>query len=417
MIPSSRRRSARTVLLVVCALTLAVPLSIEQGLRQQVGHDFHVFWQAGYNFATGQPLYHGYPPGSRAFKYPPFAALVFQPLAVFPLRVAGALFSLLNLVLWVVAVYLTREIVARTFPERNSSVLPLVLAVVFTAQFFLDNFHHAQMNGMIFVLVLLGIQAYLHERDLRAAAYLVVATAIKITPIFFIAWLVVRGRRRAALAVPALALACVLLPLLVRGPATGAAELVEYYHFFLERHQRGEISQYTADQNLAAFVNRMTRQQADAKHASHIYLPTSERTAQLTYRVLWAAVLLIFLAKLALLRIRRAPLSAFELSMVFLTGLLLSPITFIAHLVSLLFVYYTFLSVRWDRLSSTGRVAGVLLLVAMAVSGLSGRDLAGGAVYEAVGGYSVFVWTMLLMFVAAVALAGRESSSATAVSP
>jgi alpha-1,2-mannosyltransferase len=417
MIPSSGRRSTRTVLLVVCALVVAIPLSIEQGLHQQIGHDFHVFWQAGYNFATGHPLYHGYPPGARPLKYPPFAALVFQPLAVFPLQVAGALFSLLNLVLWVVAVGLTREIVARTFPERNPSILPLVLAVLFTAQFFLDNFHHAQMNGVIFVLVLLGIHAYLHQRDLRAAAYLVAATAIKITPIFFVAWLVVRGRRRAALAVPVLALGCVLLPLLVRGPATGAAELVEYYHFFLEGHERGEISQYTADQNLAAFVNRMTRQQADAEHASHIYLPTSEGTAQLIYRVLWAAVLLIFLAKLALLRIRRAPLSAFELSLVFLAGLLLSPITFMAHLVSLLFVYYTFLSVRWNRLSPTGRVVGAVLFVAMAVTGLSGRDLAGSAVYQAVGGYSVFVWTMLLMFVTAVVLAGRESKPGAAVPP
>ena len=133
MIPSSGRRSVPTVLLIVCALAVAIPLSIEQGLRQQVGHDFHVFWQAGYNFATGHPLYHGYPPGARPLKYPPFAALVFQPLAVFPLQVAGALFSLLNLILWVVAVYLTREIVARTFPERNLSTLPLVLAVLFTA--------------------------------------------------------------------------------------------------------------------------------------------------------------------------------------------------------------------------------------------------------------------------------------------
>ena len=281
MIPSSGRRSVRTVLLIVCALAVAIPLSIEQGLRQQVGHDFHVFWQAGYNFATGHPLYHGYPPGARPLKYPPFAALVFQPLAVFPLQVAGALFSLLNLILWVVAVYLMREIVARTFPERNPSTLQLVLAVLFTAQFFLDNFHHAQMNEVTFVLVLLGIHAYLHERDLRAAAYLVAATAIKITPIFFVAWLVVRGRRRAVLAVPPLALACVLLPLVVRGPATGAAELVEYYRFFLEGHQHGDLSQYTADQNLAAFVNRMTLQQADAEHASYRYLPTSERTAQL----------------------------------------------------------------------------------------------------------------------------------------
>jgi hypothetical protein len=175
--------SARTVLLAAGAFPLAVALSVSQGIRQQVGQDFHVFWQAGRNFATGLPLYHDYLPGARQFKYPPFAAFVFQLLAVFPLPVAATLFSLFNLALWLAAVYLIRDIVARSFPERNPGPVPLVLAVAFSAQFFLDNFHHVQMNGVIFVLVLLGIDAYLRGNDVRAAAYLVTATAIKITPI------------------------------------------------------------------------------------------------------------------------------------------------------------------------------------------------------------------------------------------
>jgi hypothetical protein len=56
--------------------------------------------------------------------------------------------------------------------------------VVLSTQFFLDNFHHAQMNGVILALVLLGIRAYLRGPDVRAAAFTVAATAIKITPIF-----------------------------------------------------------------------------------------------------------------------------------------------------------------------------------------------------------------------------------------
>jgi alpha-1,2-mannosyltransferase len=188
----SLRRSAWMIVLGAGALAIGVALSLSQGLRQQVGHDFHVFWQAGRNFATGSPLYHDDLPGAREFKYPPFAAFVFQLLALFPLPVSAVLFSLLNLVLWGVAVYLARDIVARTFPDRNSALLPLALAFVLSAQFFLDNFHHVQVNGLILVLVLLGIRAYLSRQDLRSAAYIVGATAIKLTPIFFVAWLVVR---------------------------------------------------------------------------------------------------------------------------------------------------------------------------------------------------------------------------------
>jgi hypothetical protein len=44
----------------------------------------------------------------------------------------------------------------------------------------------------------------------------------------------------------------------------------------------------------------------------------------------------------------------------------------------------------------------------MAVIGLSGRDLAGSVVYEGVGGYSLYVWTMLLLFATAVLAAPPE---------
>ena len=184
-----------------------------------------MFWQAGRNFATGAPLYHDSLPGARPLKYPPFAAMVFTPLALFPLQVAAILMSLLNLGLWVVAVGLTRQIVARTLPDRTPSPVPLVLAVILSAQFFLDNFHHVQMNEVTFVLALLGIKAYLDGRDVTSAAAFVAATALKITPIFFAAWLVIRGRRRAALAVFPIALACLLVPMVLRGPSRGVDEL------------------------------------------------------------------------------------------------------------------------------------------------------------------------------------------------
>lgn len=401
-------KSPGALLLTAGALAAAVALSVDQGLSQQVGHDFHVFWQAGRNFATGDPLYHDYLPGARQFKYPPFAALVFQSLALFPLPVAAVVFSLLNLILWVVAVYLTRDIVARTFPGHSSAPLPLALAVAFSAQFFLDNFHHVQMNAVIFVLVLLGLRAYLRQKDLPAAGYLVAATAIKITPIFFVAWLLLRGRQRAALAVPLLALACVLVPLLVRGPATGAAELVEYYHSFLEGHQRGEVGEYTAGHNVAALVSRMTRPAENAERVSYAYLPAGEMTAQLAYYALWATVLLIFLVKLVFLRIQRASVSAFELSMIFLAGLLLSPITFTTHLVGLLFVFCTFLSVQLTAMPRAVYPLAATLFAMMVVTGLSGRDLVGSSAYLYVRGYSIFAWTMLLLFMTAAFLAGRD---------
>ena len=404
-----RTPSPALLLLTVLALAAAVALAVPLGLRQHVGNDFHVFWQAGWNFAHGAPLYHGYLPGARQFKYPPFAALVFTPLALFPLPIAAVLFSLLNLGLWVAAAFLTRDILARTFPDRNPSPLPFALAVILTAQFFLDNFHHVQVNGITLVLALLGVREYLRGKDLRAALAIVAATALKITPIFFAAWLVIRGRRRAALAVFPIALACLLVPLLLRGPASGAAELVEYYHTFLEGHQHGEVGSYTAGQNIAALVSRMTRPPGSPESPSFQYLPLSDYAAQKVYVSLWAAVLLVFLARLVLLRFRRAPVSAFEVAMVFLSAMLLSPITFLAHLVPLLFVFATALSIPLARVRGPARILAAVLLLGIAASGLSGRDLVGDTFYEGVAGYSIHAWTMLLLFGVMAALASRHA--------
>jgi glycosyl transferase family 87 len=401
-------RSPYTVALIAGAIGVALALSVEQGLSQHVGHDFHVFWQAGRNFTAGDALYHGYLPGARKFKYPPFAALVFQPLGVLPLSTAAVLFSLLNLALWVVAIFLTRDIVAQTSKGRDSIWVPVALAGVLTAQFFLDNFHHVQMNEVILVLILLGIRAYLRERDLAAAAYVVTATSIKLSPIFFVAWLLIRGRRRAALSVLPLAAACVLVPLLVRGPATGAADLREYYESFLAGHQHAEIRSYTRGHNIATFVNRVMLPEQSTTDGSR------ERTAQLIYRAGWAAVAIVFLARLVQLRLRGAPPSSFEFSMTFLACLLLSPITFTAHLVFLLFVFCAFLSVRVATIPPGGRLLAGMLLVAMAMSGLSGRDLVGRAANLFVIDHGIFVLTILLLFVASVALAGRESAPARA---
>ena len=157
-----------------------------------------------------------------------------------------------------------------------------------------------------------------------------------------------------------------------------------------------------AGQNLAALVSRMMRP------GVYRYLPQSEAVAQQVYHALWGGVLLVFLSKLLLLARRRAPASAFEFSLAFLAALLLSPITFTTHLVSLLFVYATFLSIRRATLTLPGKVAWAVAVIAMAVTGLCGRDLAGDTAYLSVAGYSIYAWTMLGLFATAVVLAGRE---------
>jgi len=387
-------------------------IAIDRGKGQAVGGDFHVFWQAGRNFASGAPLYHGDLPGARRYIYPPFAAMVFQLFAVFPLPIAAEILSFLNLLLLGVTFALTKRIIERTLPDRVTGPLPLVLGVVLSLVFFLDNFSHVQINEVIFVLALLGVDAHLRGWDVRSAAYFVVATAIKITPVFFVIWLVLRGRRRAALAVPPLALACVAAPLLMRGPTTGSAELSEYYHSFLAGFQHGQVLTDGRVQNLGAMVYRMMRPAETPERLDYAFLPASDRATALAYRAAVILLFLLFLGNLGFLRARAAALSAVELSTVFLIGHLLSPITWRAHLVSLLFVFSTFLALRPATLPTSQRMILYALWALMLVSGLEGRDIVGNQAFSYIAGYSIVVWTMLLLFLTGVAWTQRATRSA-----
>ena len=141
------------------------------------------------------------------------------------------------------------------------------------------------------------------------------------------------------------------------------------------------------------------------------YVVAGAHAALITYRMLWVTILLLFLARLVLLRIRRSPLSTLEFTLPILTALLLSPITFKAHMVSLLLPYYSLLAIRPATLSAPARAWSAATVVAMLVTGLSGPALVGYRVSNIVSGYSVLVWTTLLLFLFAVAEAGNERLS------
>ena len=81
----------------------------------------------------------------------------------------------------------------------------------------------------------------------------------------------------------------------------------------------------------------------------------------------------------------------------FLASHLLSGITWKAHLVTLLFVFYAFFVLDFSRFGRAGRLALGLAGAGIVAIGL-GRDLIGSRLHHYLAGYSVFVWVMLLLF-------------------
>lgn len=390
-------------LALVAFLTLVAVEATERAGKQRIGTDFHVFWQAGYDFAHGLPLYQRLP-GARKFIYPPFAAQVFQVLGIFPLKTAAWLFYLGSVALIFVAAKVSRDIIDQVEPTRRAGWLPLVLAVVFSLNFTLNNLNMVQVNLLIFVLCLLGIRAFVEKRELAAGGWIVAATAIKLTPLFFVVWALIRGTRRMWTAIVAAGVLSLTLPMVQRGFAQGIIDLKTYYQTFLQAFAAGGVIPDYTNQNLAAMIYRavVPMSSHDLPSYNYAYLPSLETAAPLIYRVLTVSVLAVFLAHLVRLRIGDRPLTALEISSVFLASHLLSGITWKAHLVTLLFVSYSFLALNTD-LMGRGRRAAFALACAGLVAIALGRDVIGTRLHHYVGGYSLIVWVMLLLFVLSVA--------------
>jgi glycosyl transferase family 87 len=400
--------------LLIAALSAATAFAAwERAIKQQVGTDFHVFWQAGYDFAHGLPLYQSLP-GARSFNYPPFAAQVFQVFGILPLKLAAWLFYVASVALIVVAVGLSRRLVQPDEPAGARSLIPLVLGILFSAVFVLDNLDHVQVNLLTFVLCLLGVQAVILGREVAGAGWIVTATAIKLTPLFFIGWALIRGSRRILAAIVAFGGLTLALPMVQRGFGQGLLDLTTYYHHFLQQFAAGRVIANERNQNLAAMVYRATvTQTADSLPSQgygYAYLPSLEPAVPLIYRVLALAVATVLLIHLIRLCVRHDPVGPLEIASVFLASHLLSGITWKAHLVTLLFVFYVFFSLDWRRMSQPGRIALGFAWVGIAVVGF-GRDLVGSRLHHNLAGYSVYVWVMLLLFVLSVVWSGRKNVS------
>jgi Glycosyltransferase family 87 len=390
------------------ALTAVAIAAWSRAQKQQVGTDFHVFWQAGYDFAHGLPLYQPLE-GARHFIYPPFAAQVFQVLALLPLQAAAWLFYVASVGLLVYAARLSRDIVRQLEPTRRRGPLPMAMALLCSAAFVLDNLDHVQVNLLIFVLCLLGIWGFIRRHEVAAAGWLVAAAAIKVTPVFLMIWAVLRGTRKMLAAVGIFGVLALSLPMIQRGPSQGIADLTAYYQSFLQQFAAGTVVTSFRNQNLGGMIYRATTPMAggDVPPYEYAYLESWVGAAPLIYRASVIAILAAFLIHLIRLRIDRQPIGALEVSSAFLISPLLSGLTWKGHLVTFLFVSYVFFSL--DRRAMTKAERGVLAFawVGIGVMGL-GRDVVGGRLHHYFQGYSLFVWVMLLLFTLSLAWNRRQ---------
>jgi alpha-1,2-mannosyltransferase len=265
-----------------------------------------------YGIRDGGMIYDWLRPGTPyGFTYPPFAALVMAPMAYLPfglvLVLAGAatVISTAVLLWWLIAPAVHRAGWSPWFALSAA----LCLAVAFEPV--RETFSFGQVNTLLLLLVAVDLLHGLPRGSRWAGAGIGLAMAVKLTPGVFIVYLLVTGRWRAAGTAIGTAAAVTL------GAAAIAPDMSrEFWTAALWDTDRVGDLAYVSNQSLRGLVAR---------------LPLTGHGGT----VLWLALVLAAVGWWGW-RVRRAAAAGDEVAALALTGILgclISPVTWVHHLV------------------------------------------------------------------------------------
>jgi alpha-1,2-mannosyltransferase len=302
------------------------------------------------------------------FTYPPFAALVFSPLALtsWPVAViAGLLLNVTAVVLllrWFLLPVLTRN----GWPVWIPAAFGFLAIVLFEPA--RDTISFGQVNLMLLVLVCIDMRALLAGRR-WAGVCIGIATAIKLTPAVFIGYLLVTRRFRAAAVAACTTAAATGLAVLVAPDASRRF----WTEALFDTSRVGKLA-YVSNQSLRGVVARLS-------------LPS-----------LWWVVAVAVVLVVWFLLVRRLPLvDGFARTGVL--ACLISPVTWVHHLVWLLPALFLLLADALDR-RDRRRLIWLGAVYVIMCSSIVWLWFSGGTGVVAAIGSNTYVWISLGLLVA-----------------
>ncbi|MCK4594783.1 DUF2029 domain-containing protein [bacterium] len=224
------------IILGAVAIVTCGYLSVDSLVRVNLeGNDLTIFYQAGNSFYAGEQVYE---PGYWKFYNPPFFAALVGLLGWLPQTGFYIVYGLLNIILTLLCIKWLYQLIRGTQDPRVRTRFGFIFTLTFlgTAAFwYLNLFVYGQSNILVLALVLGGLVQTERGRDVYGGLLLGLATALKLTPVVFLAYFLLRGRWKLVCTAAGVFLAANgLVPLLVRS-VEGTIQLYnDYYRFFLQ---------------------------------------------------------------------------------------------------------------------------------------------------------------------------------------
>jgi alpha-1,2-mannosyltransferase len=376
----------RQALVLACLLAVFVHAGIVAYRRTHTIGDFDVHREFGKRFLAGEPLYDD----GLCYNYLPVSALFHAPLALIPaplsalLRYAAALVCLGLSLVWL----------RRMAPERARGVpATVVLTLLLASHYILRDLEDAGPHLLYLAMLVGGIYAAWLGRHALAGTGLGLAIALKLTPgllLPFLAW-----KRQWRLLGWTTAATClwIALPAIRMGPAAWWEHQRQWNEVVLQTFREGANPANEGNdlrvQNQSlrlAFMHALTSYPPDhplraesGPHLTFLDLPPA------TARLLAAGGLAVVLAGFCLntrgvYRGRADSAWVLDATGLMLLVLLLSPVTWVQHLVWAIPALYLVVSADWERRRYGKAAYAMLALYAVGALALN-RSFLGKPVY------------------------------------
>ena len=226
-------------------------LQMLRNAARESGYDFTAYLHAATVFLQGG---NPYQLGAKfPFIYPLFTCILIVPFQAVPYWLANLCWFGINVTSLGLSAFFLLKIIARALSVRQCLGLALV-PILLTINLTQSNLVNGQINFFVMLLCVLFLHALLSERKVLAAALLAAAIAIKLTPLVFLVFLVLRKEFRVlAWTVGFTCLFTLLLPFLFVGSRVFAL-YDGYLHSFLVARLSDGSTPAELGFNLGAFL-------------------------------------------------------------------------------------------------------------------------------------------------------------------
>ena len=173
-----------------------------------------MFTRAASNIARKGDIYHTsyLETGRDYYKYSPAFALAMIPLSKLHDYISVPIWYFLIFIFFVSSIYFTKKILIADGKEKVVSKAFYFLGILFSLRFLLSVVQRVQSDALVLFLLSLFILALFYRLEAWAGLTLAAAAMVKLTPLIFIAYLLLRKRIKAALSCGLFITAFLLIP-------------------------------------------------------------------------------------------------------------------------------------------------------------------------------------------------------------